>query len=99
MIESKKITEFKKTKMEIENLLSDQKLNRNYELKSQNRQNANDVLEDAKIVGDKMNIIANKVLNISLQMENFKNSLSEDEKRELKQLDFLSEDKQTEKRN
>ena len=37
MIESKKITEFKKMKMEIENLLSDQKkLTRNYELKSQN---------------------------------------------------------------
>ena len=63
MIESKKITEFKKMKMEIENLLSDQKkLERNYELKSQNRQNANDVTEDAKIVAKEMIIITKKIM-------------------------------------
>ena len=84
MIESKKITEFKKMKMEIENLLSDQKkLERNYELKSQNRQNANDVTEDAKIVAEEMSVITKKIINISLQMDNIKNSLNEDEKREL----------------
>ena len=97
MIESKKITEFKKMKMEIENLLSDQKkLKRNYELKSQNRQNANDVTEDAKIVAEEMSVITKKVINISLQMDNIKNSLNEDEKRELKQLGLLSDDKQSE---
>lgn len=97
MIESKKITEFKKMKMEIENLLSDQKkLERNYELKSQNRQNANDVTEDAKIVAEEMSVITKKVINISLQMDNIKNSLNEDEKRELKQLGLLSDDKQSE---
>ena len=97
MIESKKITEFKKMKMEIENLLSDQKkLTRNYELKSQNRQNANDVTEDAKIVAEEMSVITKKVINISLQMDNIKNSLNEDEKRELKQLGLLSDDKQSE---
>lgn len=97
MIESKKITEFKKMKMEIENLLSDQKkLKRNYELKSQNRQNANDVTEDAKIVAEEMSVITKKIINISLQMDNIKNSLNEDEKRELKQLGLLSDDKQSE---
>ena len=97
MIESKKITEFKKMKMEIENLLSDQKkLNRNYELKSQNRRNANDVTEDAKIVAEEMSVITKKIINISLQMDNIKNSLNEDEKRELKQLGLLSDDKQSE---
>tara|TARA_Y100001935_G_C17268376_1_gene490438 strand:- start:54 stop:347 length:294 start_codon:yes stop_codon:yes gene_type:complete len=97
MIESKKITEFKKMKMEIENLLSDQKkLERNYELKSQNRQNANDVTEDAKIVAEEMSVITKKIINISLQMDNIKNSLNEDEKRELKQLGLLSDDKQSE---
>ena len=81
MIESKKITEFKKMKMEIENLLSDQKkLERNYELKSQNRQNANDVTEDAKIVAEEMSVITKKIINISLQMDNIKNSLNEDER-------------------
>ena len=97
MIETKKITEFKKMKMEIENLLSDQKkLERNYELKSQNRQNANDVTEDAKIVAEEMSVITKKIINISLQMDNIKNSLNEDEKRELKQLGLLSDDKQSE---
>lgn len=97
MIESKKITEFKKMKMEIENLLSDQKkLERNYELKSQNRQNTNDVTEDAKIVAEEMSVITKKIINISLQMDNIKNSLNEDEKRELKQLGLLSDDKQSE---
>ena len=97
MIESKKITEFKKMKMEIENLLSDQKkLERNYELKSQNRQNANDVTEDTKIVAEEMSVITKKIINISLQMDNIKNSLNEDEKRELKQLGLLSDDKQSE---
>ena len=97
MIESKKITEFKKMKMEIENLLSDQKkLTRNYELKSQTRQNANDVTEDAKIVAEEMIIITKKIIKISLQMDNIKNSLNEDEKRELKQLGLLSDDKQSE---
>ena len=97
MIESKKITEFKKMKMEIENLLSDQKkLERNYELKSQNRQKANDVTEDAKIVAEEMSVITKKIINISLQMDNIKNSLNEDEKRELKQLGLLSDDKQSE---
>ena len=97
MIESKKITEFKKMKMEIENLLSDQKkLERNYELKSQNRQNANDVTEDAKIVAEEMSVITKKIINISLQMDNIKNSLNEDEKRELKKLGLLSDDKQSE---
>ena len=84
-------------KMEIENLLSDQKkLERNYELKSQNRQNANDVTEDAKIVAEEMSVITKKIINISLQMDNIKNSLNEDEKRELKQLGLLSDDKQSE---
>ena len=97
MIESKKITEFKKMRMEIENLLSDQKkLTRNYELQSQNRQNANDVTEDAKIVAEEMIIITKKIIKISLQMDNIKNSLNEDEKRELKQLGLLSDDKQSE---
>ena len=68
-------------KIEIENLLSDQKkINRYYELKSQNRRNANDVTEDAKFVAEKMSIIANKVIKISLQMDNIKNSLNEDER-------------------
>ena len=97
MIESKKITEFKKMKMEIENLLSDQKkLKRNYELKSQNRQNANDVTEDQKIIFKEMLIITKKIIKISQQMDNIKNSLNENEKKELKQLGLLSDDKQSE---
>ena len=97
MIESKKITEFKKMKMEIENLLSDQKkLDRNSELIFQSRRNPNDGTEDAKIVAEEMSVITKKVINISLQMDNIKNSLNEDEKRELKQLGLLSDDKQSE---
>ena len=43
-----------------------------------------------------MSIITKKVIKISLQMDNIKNSLNEDEKRELKQLGLLSDDKQSE---
>ena len=43
-----------------------------------------------------MSVITKKIINISLQMDNIKNSLNEDEKRELKQLGLLSDDKQSE---
>ena len=81
MIESKKITEFKKMKMEIENLLSDQKkLDRNSELIFQSRRNANDGTEDQKIIFKEMLIITKKIIKISQQMDNIKNSLNEDER-------------------
>ena len=97
MIESKKITEFKKMKMEIENLLSDQKkLDRNSELIFQSRRNANDGTEDQKIIFKEMLIITKKIIKISQQMDNIKNSLNENEKKELKQLGLLSDDKQSE---
>ena len=82
MIESKKITEFKKMKMEIENLLSDQKkLDRISELKFQSRRNANDHTEDQKIIFKEMLIITKKIIKISQQMDNIKNSLNENEKK------------------
>ena len=97
MIESKKITEFKKMKMEIENLLSDQKkLDRNSELIFQSRRNPNDGTEDQKIIFKEMLIITKKIIKISQQMDNIKNSLNENEKKELKQLGLLSDDKQSE---
>ena len=97
MIESKKITEFKKMKMEIENSLSDQKkLERNSELIFQSRRNANDGTEDQKIIFKEMLIITKKIIKISQQMDNIKNSLNENEKKELKQLGLLSDDKQSE---
>ena len=43
-----------------------------------------------------MLIITKKIIKISQQMDNIKNSLNEDEKRELKQLGLLSDDKQSE---
>ena len=97
MIESKKITEFKKMKMEIENLLTKKKkLDRNSELIFQSRRNANDGTEDQKIIFKEMLIITKKIIKISQQMDNIKNSLNKNEKKELKQLGLLSDDKQSE---
>ena len=62
-----------------------------YELKSQDRRNSNDIISDAKMIAEQTSDITNKVLKISLQMENLKNSLNKDEKRELKQLGLLDD--------
>ena len=78
--------------MEIKNLVLElEKLKNGYELKSQDRRNSNDIISDAKMIAEQMSDITNKVLKISLQMENLKNSLNKDEKRELKQLGLLDD--------
>ena len=43
------------------------------------------------MIAEQTSDITNKVVNISLQMENLKNSLNKDEKRELKQLGLLDD--------
>ena len=92
MTESKNLVEFKRMKMEIKNLVLElEKLKNGYELKSQDRRNSNDIISDAKMIAEQMSDITNKVLKISLQMENLKNSLNKDEKRELKQLGLLDD--------
>tara|TARA_B100001115_G_C15449859_1_gene211671 strand:+ start:141 stop:386 length:246 start_codon:yes stop_codon:yes gene_type:complete len=79
-------------KMEIKNLVLElEKLKNGYELKSQDRRNSNDIISDAKMIAEQTSDITNKVLKISLQMENLKNSLNKDEKRELKQLGLLDD--------
>ena len=92
MTESKNLVEFKRMKMEIKNLVLElEKLKNGYELKSQDRRNSNDIISDAKMIAEQTGDITNKVLKISLQMENLKNSLNKDEKRELKQLGLLDD--------
>ena len=92
MTESKNLVEFKRMKMEIKNLVLElEKLKNGYELKSQDRRNSNDIISDAKMIAKQTSDITNKVLKISLQMENLKNSLNKDEKRELKQLGLLDD--------
>ena len=92
MTESKNLVEFKRMKMEIKNLVLElEKLKNGYELKSQDRRNSNDIISDAKMIAEQTSDITNKVLKISLQMENLKNSLNKDEKRELKQLGLLDD--------
>ena len=92
MTEPKNLVEFKRMKMEIKNLVLElEKLKNGYELKSQDRRNSNDIISDAKMIAEQTSDITNKVVNISLQMENLKNSLNKDEKRELKQLGLLDD--------
>ena len=92
MTESKNLVEFKRMKMEIKNLVLElEKLKNGYELKSQDRRNSNDIISDAKMIAEQTSDITNKVLKISLQMENLKNSLNKDEKREFKQLGLLDD--------